>query len=116
MFAQISKWTNFNFEATACYSLNTKRPIALDVLGAHKIACVRGFPGTAEAMDYAFDRYEELVRTTNGNQNDTKVDYLGGANSHYDWQSLSDEQLKKNISKQLGVSEKQLTITKLQNN
>lgn len=99
------KWTDFGFDATACWSTDPKRRVGY---GNHAIICVRKFTGTEEAMDYSMDRVECLQRSSDG-KIPTKIDY-SAAHSHYTWRSLSDDEVKHEISQTTGASETQITI------
>jgi len=99
------KWTDFEFDATACYSIDPTKRVGN---GEHKIICTRGFPGSYSAHNYAMDEIEKLQWNADGSRPE-KIDYRG-ADSHYDWRSLSDTQLKRNISRKTGAKESQIII------
>ena len=105
MLARIGKWFDFGFDAPACWSTDPSRRVSY---GTHKIICVRGFEGSMEATDYAMDEVEKLQRNTSGKL-PTKIDYQG-AHGHYDWRSISDAKLKKELARCTGANEDQFII------
>lgn len=101
----IKRWTDFGFDATACWSTDPTKRVCY---GNHKIVCVRRFPGFVESYDYAMDQVEELQRQSDGKL-PTEINYFG-THSHYTWRSASDDRVKLGISKETGASVNQIEI------